>query len=241
MQVLPIIVVLGAVSWMVCAVSLQGETGNSLVSHGRPSRAAHRGALAMGTADRSRTLVAVQALLRLTSAGAMAALRTATDVARGFLAATVTVRAGFREDAAAMREWWQAGRERLAPVLLWSAEVGGLAGRTLAPPTLGAIRRAGGILRRWRAAAPARQADGQSAIWPVGERAVGFAQAFATNVVEVEAAQVLGLAEEEEDERHVRGVLGLIILIALIGFLIAAGLMTVAWGVKHLIVLKRSA
>ena len=28
MQILPIIVVLGGVSWMVCAVSLQGETGH---------------------------------------------------------------------------------------------------------------------------------------------------------------------------------------------------------------------
>ena len=33
----------------------------------------------------------------------------------------------------------------------------------------------------------------------------------------------------------------MILLIAVIGFLIAAGLMSVAWGIKHLIVLRRTA
>jgi hypothetical protein len=211
MQFLPIIVVLGGVSWMVCAVSLQGETGNRVFWPGRLGEAAHRATLGMGVALRTRVPAAKRAVRGRSVGAARAAFRAAIEIAHGLPAAVVSIRDGFREDAAAIREWGQAGRDRLAPAIL-------------------------------RLAA-ARQAPVERATARQRERAVWFAETLSMTWVEHQAAQELDLPadeEEEEDERHIRGVLGLILLIALVGFLIAAGLMSVAWGVKHLIVLRRT-
>jgi len=222
-QILPIIVVLGGVSWMVCAVSLQGETGHKELWPTRLGDAAHRVTLGIGTALRTRgpaarTTARVRAVLALRRVAFVLA-----EVARGLPAAARSVREGVGEDAAAIREWVDQGRDRLSPVILRILALCRTAVRTAGPP----------VSRLVHAARPQPRS-----------RSAGFAETLSVTWAETEAVQPLDLPAEEdaeEDEHHLRGVLGLILLIAVIGFLIAAGLMSVAWGIKHLIVLRRTA
>src|SRR2546427_8807582 len=134
MQLLPIIVVLGGVSWMVCAVSLQGEAGHKELWTARLGDAAHRVTLGIGTALRTRgpaarTTARVRAVLALRRVAFVLA-----EVARGVRAAARSGGEGVGEDAAAIREGVDEGRDRLSPVILRIVAISRTAFRTAGPP-----------------------------------------------------------------------------------------------------------
>src|SRR5437763_15663485 len=96
---------------MVCAVSLQGETGHKELWPTRLGDAAHRVTLGIGTALRTHGPAArITARVRTVLALRRVALVLA-EIARGLPAAARSVREGAGADAAAIREWVDQGRD----------------------------------------------------------------------------------------------------------------------------------
>jgi hypothetical protein len=215
MQFIPVVVVLGAVSWMVCAVSLESETGNRSVWWGRLEEVAHRASSGLGSI-RLRVPTTRQALAGRASALLQAAATHAVEAWRGLPSATRSVREGVLEDSAWLAQQARAGRERLLPIL-----------RPYGAAVVLAVRWA----RGWGGEAKAE-----------GVRPVSFAESFSMTAVEELPEEfpedaMPPLARAGADPGHrIRGVLGLIVLIVLIAALIVAGLMSAAWGVRHLMV-----
>jgi hypothetical protein len=241
MQIVPIIVVLGGVSWMVCVVSLQGQrTGSRAVWPARMGHAAHRASMEFGAAIRTgmpKTGHAFQ--VHMVRAG-IGLLKVGVDVARGLREAAVVVFQGLRQDAIVARDWALAARARLAPAAVRTVAIG--------PTTAGII---GPALSRASASAmrlviSARQAQASRTAERRAPHGVRFSDSLSTTWENagVQAPDALDLPappEEEEPTHHVRGVLGLVVLIAVVGFLIAAGLVSVAWALRHVVSLRGSA
>jgi hypothetical protein len=214
MQFIPIVVVLGAVSWMVCAVSLEGETGNRSVWWGRLEEVAHRASSGLGSI-RLRVPSTRHALAHRASALLKAAATHAVEVRRGLPSATRSVREGVLEDSAWLTQLASEGWQRLLPIL-----------RPYGGAVLSVVRWA----RGWGGEAISQRV-----------RPVSFAESFSLTAVEESPEEPLGdampLARAGADPGHrIRGALGLIVLIALIAALIVAGLVSAAWGVRHLMV-----
>jgi hypothetical protein len=234
MQIVPVVVVLGAVSWVVCAVSVEGEAGSDLLARRRLAALAGR-ALA-----RFRTARVEIPSLRHTAGSVVsrtvrATGRTASEVGRGLIVAGAETRDGLREDAHALSDQAQAAWVRAWPVVRPYAAVAVRSTERSLRAAATRVTRAGrALLGPPREASPSAQARD-------GTRRVGFGESLSTTAESWTPVAGFSMPEAEDQKPYrLRGVLGLILLIALIGAVIAAGLLGFGWGVKHMILRGRA-
>jgi hypothetical protein len=234
MQIVPVVVVLGAVSWVVCAVSLEGEADSHLVWRGRLGAVAVRATSRIG-AWRVEFPAARRAVLRRASHAARATAVHASEVRRGLMDAAVAGREGVQEDSRALSDRAQAAWLRAWPIL---SPYAALAVRTVEPRVEAAGK---GLARLGRAALRRARSARSPGTRERRARRVAFRESLSMTGVDWTTDRGFPLAGSADEQGHrLRGALALILLVALIGAVIAAGLIGFGWGVKHLILRGRA-
>ncbi|HMC37332.1 MAG TPA: hypothetical protein VKK30_05655 [Actinomycetota bacterium] len=236
MQIVPVVVVLGGVSWVVCALSVQSETDSPVFWRGRLGSAAHRASSGVGALwvrlPRARRSLSRQAF---DTVRAMRVLP--LEVGHGLVDAAASVREGGREDAGTISGWTKAGWEPVRRFVGPHAAVAREAVRARAPA---AGRRLANLARRTlakvRAATQFAHREASAAAIGARNRQVSFGESLSLTAVLGDSEEAFDLGPSADDSPHaVRGVVGLVLLIAVIGLAVAAGLMGLAWSLKHMI------
>ena len=237
MQVVPVVLALGAVSWVVCALSVQSETEAPIVRRKRLGSAAQRTTSRLG-ALRVQFPGLGMLVAHQTSRAARATGSVLTEAGRGIVAAAAAVRDGVRQDATTVYGWTKGAWERLSRLLGPRASMVMRAVRARAPTagrTVGGLARA--ALGRGRSATRWATRSAATASVGVRRRRVRFDESLSLTAVLGESHQGFELGPSPDEGHHtVRGALGLVVLIAVIGVAIAAGLMGMAWTLKHFLV-----
>jgi len=217
-------------------LSVQSETDSPVLWRGRLGSAAHRASSGVG-ALWVRLPSARRSLSRQAFNTVRAMRVLPLEVAHGLLDTAASVRDGGREDAATISGWTKAGWE---PVRRFAGPYAAVAREAVRARAPAAGRGLANLARRALAkvGAATKFAHGEASAAAIGarNRRVSFGETLSLTAVLGESEEALHLGPSPDEPPHaIRGVVGLVLLIAVIGLAVAAGLMGLAWSLKHMI------